>query len=226
MKKNLIISGGIFHPFEDTSNSLSKILSDLNYQSDIVIDIEKGLENIDDYDLITINALRWRMLNDEKYIPYIDEWQFSLSKEGRKSLENYIRNGGALIAFHTSSICFDDWENYSKILGGKWVWDKTFHPPYGPVEIFPIPGHQLAKGLEPFSLNDEIYHNLELEPSSKAFLKGITNESNEEHVIAWTYEYEKGKVVYNALGHDAESVENEKFVEIIKRSTLWLEERN
>ena len=91
MKKNLIISGGIFHPFEDTSNSLSKILSDLNYQSDIIIDIEKGLENIDDYDLITLNALRWRMLNDEKYIPYIDEWQFSLSKEGQKSLENYIR---------------------------------------------------------------------------------------------------------------------------------------
>ena len=28
MKKNLIVTGGIFHPFEETSNSLSNILSD------------------------------------------------------------------------------------------------------------------------------------------------------------------------------------------------------
>ena len=28
MKKNLIVTGGIFHPFEETSNSLSNILSE------------------------------------------------------------------------------------------------------------------------------------------------------------------------------------------------------
>ncbi len=100
MKKNLIISGGIFHPFEDTSNSLSKIMSNLDYQSEITMDIEEAFRNLEDYDLLTLNALRWRMLNHEKYLPYIDEWQFSLSEEGQKNLYNYMMSGGLLIAFH------------------------------------------------------------------------------------------------------------------------------
>ena len=41
MKKNLIISGGIFHPFEDTSNSLSKILPPLpNFNTSLLNNIK------------------------------------------------------------------------------------------------------------------------------------------------------------------------------------------
>ena len=50
-----------------------------------------------------------------------------------------------------------------------------------------------------------------------------TKETNEEHIIGWTYQFEKGKVVYNALGHDSESLENENFIKIIKQSINWLE---
>ena len=68
MKKNLIISGGIFHPFEDSSKTLSTILDDIGYESLITTDIEGAFKNLKDYDLLTINALRWRMLNHEKYL--------------------------------------------------------------------------------------------------------------------------------------------------------------
>ena len=106
MKKNLIFSGGIFHPFDDTSKTLSTIINNFGYESEITIDIEEGIRKIDKYDLITFNALRWRMLNHEKYIPYLDEWQFSLSNISRKLLDDYIRKGGKMLAFHTSVICF------------------------------------------------------------------------------------------------------------------------
>ena len=99
MKKNLIFSGGIFHPFDDTSKTLSTIINSFGYDSEIMVDIEEGIRNIDKYDLITFNALRWRMLNHEKYLPYIDEWQFSLSEEGQKNLYNYMMSGGLLIAY-------------------------------------------------------------------------------------------------------------------------------
>ena len=101
MKKNLIVTGGIFHPFEETSNSLSNILSEMDYVSEITTDVEKGFSNLNNYDLLTMNFLRWRMLNHEKYIPYLDEWQFSLSKQGQEHLKNYLKNGGSIIAFHT-----------------------------------------------------------------------------------------------------------------------------
>ena len=41
MKKNLIITGGIFHPFSETSDTLSEILNTLGYDSEITIDLEK-----------------------------------------------------------------------------------------------------------------------------------------------------------------------------------------
>ena len=46
MKKNLIVTGGIFHPFEETSNSLSNILSEMDYVSEITTDVEKGFSNL------------------------------------------------------------------------------------------------------------------------------------------------------------------------------------
>ena len=75
MKKNLIISGGIFHPFSETSETLSEILDTLGYESEITSDVEEGIKNINNFDLITFNALRWKMLNHEKYIPR--EWYMS-----------------------------------------------------------------------------------------------------------------------------------------------------
>ena len=138
MKKNLIFTGGIFHPFDETSKTLSNIINNYDYESEITHNIEEGIKNINDYDLITFNTLRWRMLNHEKYIPYIDDWQFSLSANSRELLDNFMKNGGKMMAFHTSSICFDDWEGWSKLLGGKWDWDKSFHPPIETIEVSPL----------------------------------------------------------------------------------------
>ena len=71
MKKNLIFTGGIFHPFDETSKTLSKIINDFGYESEITFDIETGIKNINEYDLITFNALRWRMLNHENIFPIL-----------------------------------------------------------------------------------------------------------------------------------------------------------
>ena len=222
MKKNLILTGGIFHPFDETSKTLEEILNALGYESEITLDIEEGIKNIHNFDLVTFNALRWRMLNHEKYIPYLDEWQFSLSSNAKKTLDRYIKTGGSMIAFHTSSICFDDWDGWSKLLGGKWVWDKSFHPPLGKVEVNPVDGHFLVKHLKKFYLNDEVYHNLHLEPESRPFLLAKTQDSSEEHIVGWTYSYQQGKVVYNALGHDSNSLLKTEMIDIIKKSVEWV----
>ena len=52
MKKNLIFTGGIFHPFDETSETLSNIINNFGYKSEITIDIEEGIKNINEYDLM------------------------------------------------------------------------------------------------------------------------------------------------------------------------------
>ena len=222
MKKNLIFSGGIFHPFDDTSKTLSTIINNFGYESEIAIDIEEGIRKIDKYDLITFNALRWRMLNHEKYIPYLDEWQFSLSNISRKLLDDYIRKGGKMLAFHTSVICFDDWDGWSKLIGGKWNWEESYHPPAEIVEVSPLKNHSLHKNVKNFKLKDEVYHNLQIEKDSHPFLSAKSNTTNEDHIIGWTHQYQKGRTVYNALGHDSDSFKNPDMINIIENSILWL----
>ena len=51
MKKNLIFTGGIFHPFDETSKTLSNIIDNYGYESEITYNIEEGIKNINGYDL-------------------------------------------------------------------------------------------------------------------------------------------------------------------------------
>jgi type 1 glutamine amidotransferase len=127
-----------------------------------------------------------------------------------------------MLAFHTSSICFDDWDGWSKLLGGKWDWDRSYHPPIENVEVSPLKNHSLSKNIKNFQTNDEVYHNLKIEKNSQPFLSARSNTTKEDHIIGWTCEYKKGKTVYNALGHDSESLKNPYMIDIIEKSLEWL----
>ena len=67
--RNLILTGGIFHPFNESSRALQKILMKEGIESEITEDIESCLKNVDegDYNLLTVYALRWSMKNGSKY---------------------------------------------------------------------------------------------------------------------------------------------------------------
>ena len=114
---------------------------------------------------------------------------------------------------------FDGW---SKLLGGKWDWDKSYHPPIENVEVSPLKNHSLSKNIKNFQTNDEVYHNLKIEKNSQPFLSARSNTTKEDHIIGWTCEYKKGKTVYNALGHDSESLKNPYMIDIIEKSLEWL----
>lgn len=94
--KNLILTGGIFHPFKESSLSLEKILMKEGIESEITEDIEFGLNKIEegDYDLLTVYALRWSMKNGSKYKPYRDKWEFNISSSGQKSIHKFLERGG------------------------------------------------------------------------------------------------------------------------------------
>ena len=41
MARNLILTGGLYHPFEEASETLAALLQDVDIQSDITTDIQK-----------------------------------------------------------------------------------------------------------------------------------------------------------------------------------------
>ena len=117
--RNLILTGGINHDFIDTANALDEVLAKAGIQSEVFPDIDEGFDALDQhtYDLVTVFALRWRMLDNDKYIPFRDEWAYEISDRDQNNLAHHLGQGRGLLGLHTAAICFDTWPQWKELLG-------------------------------------------------------------------------------------------------------------
>lgn len=215
------MSGGIFHPFEESSAELARQLETIGVESEITEDIEAGLEALASgarYELLTVNALRWQMAG-EKYDEYREHWRFDLSPRGRRAITDHVSGGGGLLGLHTASICFDSWKHWGEILGAAWVWGKSHHPEFGAVDVRVAGRHPIVHEAVDFRVNDEIYHHLDLQPDVVPLLAGERDEGVQP--LLWARSFGGGRVVYDALGHDAASIAHPQHVQILKRAAQW-----
>ena len=147
----------------------------------------------------------------------------SLSDEGRAAITEHIARGGALLALHTAVICFDDWAGWGDMLGARWVWGRSSHPPFGRVDVRPTqkPG-TLAAGLEAFGLDDEVYQGLEIDADVTPFAEARARDAASGwQPAAWTREHGGGRVAVDLLGHDSASLEMPAHRELLRRAALW-----
>lgn len=228
--RNLILTGGIRHPFEDASRALADLLEPAGFTSEVTTDIEEGIARLagGGFALVTVYALRWRMLGDPKYAPERERWAFSLSEHGRAVLQRYVRDGGGLFGLHTACLCFDDWPEWRELLGGAWRWGKSFHPPRGPVLAEPTPvSHPITRGLAAFEVHDEVYSDLDLEGDTVALVTGRALEtpartgSAPDQPLVWARAFGAGRVAFDGLGHDRASIEQPAHGELIRRAARW-----
>jgi len=162
--RNLLLTGGIVHPFETAAAALAGVLRGHGIESVVTMDIEGGLAELPRgwFDLLTIFALRWTMA-DDKYAAHRAQWALSISAAGRAAILAHLSSGRGLFGVHTASICFDDWPGWGEALGGAWVWGASSHPPLGLVDVGVVePHHPLVRGIGDFTLTDEVYGDLAL----------------------------------------------------------------
>lgn len=222
--RNLILSGGIRHDFEDNARALADQLATAGFESEIETDIEAGLARLvgGGFHLLTVMALRWPMQGDPKYAPYRDQWAFSLSPDGRDRLSGFVRSGGGLFGFHTACLCFDDWPGWRDVLGGVWVWGRSFHPPLGPVTATPTKEpHPLTDGLGEFEIVDEVYSGLSIANTVRPLIVARAGGAEAPEPVLWIHQYGRGRVAFDALGHNRTSIEQEPHGEIIRRAAVW-----
>jgi len=222
--RNLLLTGGIVHPFETAAPALDGVLRRHGIESVVTMDIEGGLAELalGGFDLLTIYALRWSM-GDDKYAPHRAQWALSLSEVGKSAILAHLSSGHGLFGVHTASICFDDWPEWKSLLGGAWVWGRSGHPPLGPVDVHVVePQHPLVQGAGDFTLTDEVYGDLTLEPDIVPLMQAAAVGGDRAmHPVLWERRVGAGRVVYDALGHDASSIEHAVHARIIARCALW-----
>ena len=225
---NVLLSGGIFHNFADTSASLAASFRSLSIDTEIHTDVEAGLERLtelegDNPSLLTINMLRWQM-EGEKYDTHREEWAFELSAEGQQAICSHVQRGGGLLVLHTGAICFDTWGGWQDVLGGAWKWGDSYHPPLGRVEVRPTGlEHPINQGMadQGFVVNDEVYTRLALCPDVEPILAAVPEDGVVPQPIMWARSFGEGRVVYDALGHDVASMEQVTHAKLLRRAALW-----
>ncbi len=214
---NLIITGGINHPFEASAAALARVLRDVGIDSSVTEDVDAGLAAVGrrKYSLVTVYTLRWRMLDHEKYAPFRARWAYTIDAAGRRALEQHVQGGGALLGLHTASLCFDTWSEWGDLLGAVWRWGTSFHPPLAPLTVRPdSEAHPITQHLPAFDLIDETYHHLDASADARPLLWVG------DQPVAWAREA-GGRVVYDALGHDARSFEQPDHARFLQRAALW-----
>ncbi len=220
MTRAVILSGGPAHDFPALSGHLVGLLADIEVVTTTTADPERVPELLLGADLLVVNALRWRMQQD-RYADRRGALGYSPSHDFRSSVTAFVSKGGGLIGMHTASICFDDWPGWFRLLGGRWNWSTSSHPPCGPATVEVQPGrHPIVHGLPGrFDTNDEIYGFLDLQPDVDPL--AVSRHGDAEHPLLWARQVGSGRVVHNALGHHRPSYEPPEMRTIVRRSALW-----
>lgn len=221
MPKNVMLIGGIYHPFEEAVPMLSELFAKHGIETVVTTDVAEAVEELAGADIFTLYALRWRMLNDEKYGPFRDTWAFELPEASADAIYEFVEAGGGMLGLHTASICFDTWYDFKQLLGGVWRWDQTFHPERSLVSVEPVGSHPIVDDIRPFEVDDEVYHQLDCADGNHVLARARVS-NGEWQTVAWAREVGEGRVVYNALGHDRDSLSHPTHTQLLDQAIAWL----
>jgi type 1 glutamine amidotransferase len=217
--RNLIYTGGWAHPFERTAPVVAGVLEGAGVTTqitDCLATVRRALD-LGTFDLLTVYACRFSMLDARYTDEQRAEFAERIPADTQGAIESHARRGGAVLALHTATLCFDDWPGWQQLIGGGWVWGQTFHPALGAVEVEPVTEHPIMHDLAAFTVDDEHYRFLDV--TSDATILAVTPADGVAHPAIWTA---GSRVFVDALGHDERSLLHSAHATVLRRAARWL----
>lgn len=227
----LIVTGRNNHDWRATTPFLRHVL-DATEKFDVRVTEEPGAlsaESLRPYDALVINYCgpRW-------------------SAQTEKAIEEFVRGGKGMVVVHAADYPFGDlpvltewmgtskvrqkpWTEWARMVGARWSEGepKTGHGARHAYRVtWKSAEHPIAAGMEKeFTVSDELYHNLRLEPGihilATAFDAKEMRGTGKEEPLIWTVSYGKGRVFHTALGHDVDAMQAPGFVASYARGVEW-----
>ena len=198
MKKVLLVTDGFFHPTLLGRLALHQALKQLEGFSFVHV---SSLEKLP-HDLKTYSAL----------VLHYHHKKISPSVLGK--LDNFVQNGGGILAIHAATASFKETLPYFKILGGRFIG-------HGKVEPFEVTKvrDDIFSGIENFVVKDELYiHELETDIEVHFTAK----HEGKDIPVVWTYRYGNGKVCYAVPGHTTGTMRNQTYQNLLQRGLEWV----
>jgi uncharacterized protein len=199
------------HPWKEIAKATEDALVSTGKFDVKVSEDLKVLESADDlkpYDVIV-----WTRYNAKPV---------EFSDQAKENLLNFIKGGKGFFIQHLASASFPKWDEFNKLCGRYWLMGKSGH---GPRSVFESKiadkEHPITKGLADFKTDDELYAKLQGDAPIHALVTADSDWSKKTEPLVFTHEYGKGRVVYNAYGHDGKALATPEVRKIIARGTEW-----
>ena len=204
MRKVLYLYGGPFHPSEEAAKILSEMLA-----RDGRFELEATGE---------LNALA--TLNTRDYaavVIYTTGFRDDLVPAREQGLLGFIRDGGGFVGIHSANDSFRGNSAYIEMIGGEFATHPAVHEFKTTIVDHE---HYITARMPDFTLNDEMYHLTNYDPS-KVHLLAETPWQGDKKPMAFVKKYGKGRVAYLANGHSLEVWRNPEFQKLVVRAIAW-----
>ncbi len=131
---------------------------------------------------------------------------------------------------HHSLANYQTWDKFLEIIGGRYLMDtmmvagkefpgSTYEHDVD-MNIQVVADHPVTKGLEDFTIHDEIYGGYYVSPKVTPLLK--TDHPQSTETIAWANQYGNSRIVTIQLGHDHFAYEDENFRKLLSKAINWV----
>jgi type 1 glutamine amidotransferase len=129
----------------------------------------------------------------------------------------FVRAGGGLVGLHNATDTFKNSAAYIRSIGGRFL----RHPEQLDIAVeYADPEHPVVRGLEPFTVRDELYI-MDWDPASVHLLAHTRSYGSAPTPISWVRQEGRGRVFYHSLGHNLSTYAVPAFREWVGRGLLW-----
>ena len=213
----LVVSGAgpyvdPWHDFAATSARLAALLQEGGLTVDVTGEVEEALAHPQGARLLVVN-----IGNPAEPRPP------EAMDRAAAGLARHLADGGGLLGTHSSSTSLTGMREWPQVLGGRWIRGRSMHPPRDESVVSVTDAeHPITADLDDFTIVDERYSHLETQPDVTVLYEHRFQDRT--HPLVWARTVGRGRVVYDALGHEVGSYDAPGHVALLARSVEWLNE--
>jgi len=140
-----------------------------------------------------------------------------LTDEQEQALVNFVERGKGLFGIHSATVVEEERTRYINLIGARFV----HHSPYHEFRVkIEDREHPITSEIDDFPICDELYV-LDRQPAGAHILATALWE-NEVQPLVYTKSYGRGRVLYNALGHNEAAYDNPAFQKLVVQGIKWM----
>jgi uncharacterized protein len=213
--------GGWAHPGVATGPAVRAALESLGVETVVVEGFEDATDRlVAGVDLFVVHACLFQMTDARYSADHRRQFASTTPPSFRQAVSDHLETGKPLLGLHTASLCFDDWPDWHALLGARWDWQRSNHPPPGPFTVTTT-ADSIAEDIGSFEVIDELYRFVEPAASSQ-IVATATDAEGITHPVAWTTMSLVGRAAFSSLGHDDRSLSNSAHRQLLGCLVEWL----